>query len=172
VVESVDPEQPTKVKAEPGEYFITEMVTVEAAENEKTGLAEAHKRQHHEIRPPAIYADAGYVTESTLAQAQQNAMVLLGPTRTDPHKGPYNADGFKIDSRTSRPFVRRETQAINAAISKTAGFPGRNGDSQPGVRAKSAGSSQLRHAAIKIITGRTTATDQSLFTMGLFSRIP
>ena len=45
VVESVDPEQPAKVKAEPGEHFITEILTTEAAENEKTGLAEALKRQ-------------------------------------------------------------------------------------------------------------------------------
>jgi len=99
VVESVEPEQPAKVKAEPGEHFITEIVTTEAAENEKTGLAEALKRQQeqHEISPRAIYADAGYVTESTLAQAEQYAMELLGPTRPDPHKGPYNADGFKVD---------------------------------------------------------------------------
>jgi transposase len=99
VVESVDPEEPAKVKAEPGEHFITEIVTAEAAENEKTGLAEALKRQReqHEIKPQAIYADAGYVTESTLSQAEQNAMELLGPTRPDPHKGPYNADGFQVD---------------------------------------------------------------------------
>lgn len=99
VVESVDPEQPAKVKAEPGEHFITEIVTVEAAENEKSGMAAALKRQqqHHEIKPEAIYADAGYVTESTLAQAEGNGMELLGPTRPDPHKGPYNADGFQVD---------------------------------------------------------------------------
>jgi hypothetical protein len=107
VVESVDPEQPAKVKAEPGEHFITEIVTTEAAENEKTGLAEALKRQReqHQIKPEAIYADAGYVTESTLSQAEDNAMDLLGPTRPDPHKGPYNADGFTVDvERCSRGF--------------------------------------------------------------------
>jgi len=104
VVESVDPEQPAKVKAEPGEHFITEIITTEAAENEKTGLAEALKRQqqHHEIKPAAIYADAGYVTESTLAQAEGNVMELLGPTRPDPHKGPYNADGFTVDVENQR----------------------------------------------------------------------
>jgi len=104
VVESVDPEQPAKVKAEPGEHFITEIITTEAAENEKTGLAEALKwqQQHHEIKPAAIYADAGYVTESTLAQAEGNAMKLLGPTRPDPHKGPYNADGFTVDVENQR----------------------------------------------------------------------
>jgi len=104
VVESVDPEQPAKVKAEPGEHFITEIITTEAAENEKTGLAEALKwqQQHHEIKPAAIYADAGYVTESTLAQAEGNAMELLGPTRPDPHKGPYNADGFTVDVENQR----------------------------------------------------------------------
>jgi transposase len=44
-----------------------------------------------------MYADAGYVTENTLSQAEQNGMELLGPTRPDPHKGPYNADAFKVD---------------------------------------------------------------------------
>jgi hypothetical protein len=44
-----------------------------------------------------MYADAGYVTENTLAQAEQNGMELLGPTRPDPHKGPYNADAFHVD---------------------------------------------------------------------------
>jgi transposase len=104
VVESVDPELPAKVKGEPGEHFITEIVTVEAAENEKTGLAQALKRQqqHHEIKPQAIYADAGYVTESSLAQAEGNGMKLLGPTRPDPHKGPYNADGFTVDVENQR----------------------------------------------------------------------
>ena len=104
VVESVDPEQPAKVKAEPGEHFITEILTTEAAENEKTGLAEALKRQQaqHEIKPQAVYADAGYVTESTLSQAEANAMELLGPTRPDPHKRPYNADGFVVDVANQR----------------------------------------------------------------------
>ena len=104
VVESVDPEQPAKVKAEPGEHFITEILTTEAAENEKTGLAEALKRQQaeHQIKPEAVYADAGYVTESTLSQAEANAMELWGPTRPDPHKGPYNADAFVVDVKNQQ----------------------------------------------------------------------
>jgi hypothetical protein len=63
------------------------------------GLAQALKseQEHLEIEPQAMYADAGYVTENTLAQAQQNGMELLGPTRPDPHKGPYNADAFHVD---------------------------------------------------------------------------
>jgi transposase len=104
VVESVEPQKPAKVKAEPGEHFITEILTTEAAQNEKTGLAEAltGQQQHHEIKPEAIYADAGYVTESTLVQAESNAMELLGPTRPDPHKGPYNADAFVVDIENQR----------------------------------------------------------------------
>ena len=99
VMESVDPSQPAKVKAEPGEHFITEILTTEAAQDEMAGLAESLKRQqeHHEIKPEAVYADGGYVTESTLSQAESEAMELLGPTRPDPHKGPYNADGFVVD---------------------------------------------------------------------------
>lgn len=104
VVESVDPEQPAKVKAEPGEHFITEIVTTEAAQDEMAGLTEALKRQQeqHGITPEAMYADAGYVTENTLTQAERNAMELVGPTRPDPHKGPYNADGFVVDVEKRR----------------------------------------------------------------------
>ena len=104
VVESVDPEEPAKIKAEPGEHFITEILTTEAAQDEMAGLAEALKRQqaHHEMKPEAMYADAGYVTQSTLAQAEGNAMELLGPTRPDPHKGAYNADGFVVDVENQR----------------------------------------------------------------------
>jgi len=99
VMESVDPEEPAKVKAEPGEHFITEIITTEAAQDEMAGLTESLKREqeHHEIKPAAVYADGGYVTESTLSQAESHAMELLGPTRPDPHKGAYNADGFVVD---------------------------------------------------------------------------
>jgi transposase len=99
VVENVDPQQPARKKGEPAEHFITEILTTEAAEDEMAGLAEALKRQqqHHEIKPQAMYADGGYVTEKTLSEAEHSGMELLGPTRPDPHKGPYNADAFHVD---------------------------------------------------------------------------
>jgi hypothetical protein len=99
VVESVDPEEPAKKKGEPTESFITEILTTEAAENEMAGLAQALEREHehHEITPQAMYADGGYVTEKTLSDAEKSGMELLGPTRPDPHKGPYNADAFSVD---------------------------------------------------------------------------
>lgn len=104
VMESVDPKEPAKIKAEPGEHFITEILTTEAAQDEMAGLAKALKRQqeHHELKPEAVYADGGYVTEGTLSQAESEAMELLGPTRPDPHKGPYNADGFVVDVENQR----------------------------------------------------------------------
>jgi Transposase DDE domain/Transposase domain (DUF772) len=99
VVETVNPEEPAKRKGEPAEHFITEILTTEAAQDEMAGLAQALQREqeHHEIEPQAMYADAGYVTENTLSQAEQNGMELVGPTRPDPHKGPYNADAFHVD---------------------------------------------------------------------------
>ncbi len=99
VVESVDPEKPAKDKGEPTENFITEILTTEAAEDEMAGLTEVLKSEqhHHEITPQAMYGDGGYVTEKTLTEAEQNGMALLGPTRPDPHKGPYNADAFHVD---------------------------------------------------------------------------
>jgi transposase len=99
VAETVDPQQPIKKKGEPAEHFITEMFTTEAAQDEMAGLTEVLKReqQHHEITPQAMYTDAGYVTEHTLTQAEQNGIELLGPTRPDPHKGAYNSDAFHVD---------------------------------------------------------------------------
>ena len=99
VAESVDPQQPIKKKGEPAEHFITEILTTEAAQDEMAGLTEVLRReqQHHEITPQAMYTDAGYVTENTLTQAEQDGMELLGPTRPDPHKGPYNTDAFHVD---------------------------------------------------------------------------
>jgi transposase len=99
VAENVDPEQPIKKKGEPAEHFITEILTTEAAQDEMAGLTETLRREqeHHEITPQAMYTDAGYVTEHTLTQAEQNGMELLGPTRPDPHKGAYNTEGFHVD---------------------------------------------------------------------------
>jgi transposase len=99
VVETVQPSEPAKVKGEPAEHFITEILTTEAAQDEMAGLAEALKREQeqHEIKPEAMYADAGYVTEKTLSEAEHSAMELFGPTRPDSHKGPYNADAFHVD---------------------------------------------------------------------------
>jgi transposase len=99
VAETVDPEAPIKKKGEPAEHFITEILTTEAAQDEMAGLTEVLKREqeHHEITPQAMYTDAGYVTENTLTQAEQNGIELLGPTRPDPHKGPYNTDAFHVD---------------------------------------------------------------------------
>jgi len=99
VAETVDPQQPIKKKGEPAEHFITEIFTTEAAQDEMAGLAEVLKREHehHGITPEAMYTDAGYVTEKTLTQAELDGMELLGPTRPDPHKGPYNTDAFQVD---------------------------------------------------------------------------
>ncbi len=99
VLESVDPQQPIKKKGEPAEHFIIEMLTTEAAQDEMSGLAETLRteQEHHGIIPQAMYADAGYVTENTLTQAEQNGIELLGPTRPDPHKGAYNSNAFHVD---------------------------------------------------------------------------
>src|SRR5262249_34988519 len=101
VAESVDPKQPAKTKGDPTESFITEILTTEAAQDEMAGLAQALKseQEHLGIEPQAMYVDAGYVTETTLARAEQNGMELLGPTRPDPHKGPYNAGCFSCGHR-------------------------------------------------------------------------
>ncbi len=104
VVESVEPERPAKVKGNPGENFITEVVTTEAALDEMAGLDKALQEEasHHGMKPKAVYADAGYVTERTMSEAEARGMELRGPTRPDPHWGPYNADAFEVDIKKQR----------------------------------------------------------------------
>ena len=104
VVESVEPERTAKVKGNPGENFITEVVTTEAALDEMAGLDEVLQEEasHHGMKPTAVYADAGYVTERTMSEAEARGMELRGPTRPDPHRGPYNADAFEVEINKQR----------------------------------------------------------------------
>ena len=104
VVESVEPERAAKVKGNPGENFITEVVTTEAALDEMAGLDKALQEEasHHGMKPTAVYADTGYVTERTMSEAEARGMELRGPTRPDPHRGPYNADAFEVDINKQR----------------------------------------------------------------------
>ena len=104
VVESVDPERPAKVKGEPGENFIAEVVTTEAALDEMAGFDQALEEEasQHGMKPKAVYADAAYVTERTMSEAEARGMELIGPTRPDPHRGAYNADAFEVDIKKRR----------------------------------------------------------------------
>ena len=115
VVESVEPERAAKVKGHPGENFITEVVTTEAALDEMAGLDKALQEEasHHGMKPKAVYPDAGYVTDRTMSEAEARGMELRGPTRPDPHRGPYNVDAFEVDIKKQRaicPQGNRSTQ--------------------------------------------------------------
>jgi len=72
VVESVEPENPAQRKGEPAGHFITEVVTTEAASDKMAGLKEAlgEEASPHGFKPKAVYADAGYVTERTMSEAE------------------------------------------------------------------------------------------------------
>ena len=89
VMESVDPKEPAKIKAEPGEHFITEILTTEAAQDEMAGLAKALKRQqeHHELKPEAVYADGGYVTEGPCRKLKAKRWSYLGQPVPIPTRG-------------------------------------------------------------------------------------
>lgn len=126
VVESVEPESPAERKGEPGEHFITAVVTAEAAQDEMTGLDRAveEEAEHHGFAPAAMYADAGYVTERTMSEAEARGMELQGPTRPDPHKGPYNSDAFDVDMENQRAVcpqskVSRQWSRIRDTYMKT-----------------------------------------------------
>ena len=95
------------------------MFTTEAAQDEMAGLTEVLKReqQHHEITPQAVYSDAGYVTEHTLTQAEQNGIPRRAPTRTRERTIAMHS---RLMSTNVRRFVPRESSARSAAASKIA----------------------------------------------------
>ena len=105
---------PPRKRRTDGEFYYREYSRWRRPKTRSAGWASSLKdqQQHHELEPITMYADAGYVTESTLVQAEQNGMELLGPCRPDPHKGPYKCPMLFMSMSTSaRPFVRRETSA-------------------------------------------------------------
>ena len=63
---------PHKVKGNPGENFITEVVTTEAALDEMAGLDKALQEEasHHGMKPTAVCADAGYVTDPSMSETE------------------------------------------------------------------------------------------------------
>jgi len=122
VMEGVEPAQPPKIKAEPGEHFITEIVTTEVAQDEMAGLAEALNRQQkkREISPEAVYADGGYVTAVPWRKPKLTKWHFTDPRVPIHTKGGITPRLSSSMSRTKEPSVRRAKPAANAVTLKIA----------------------------------------------------
>jgi transposase/IS5 family transposase len=100
VSETVHESNEPKKKGEPTEQFITEVTTTEAIASDLDGMGRNLQAQseHHEEVPAELYADAGYVTDDTMAAADEEGRELIGPARApgNPRKL-FDTTMFDID---------------------------------------------------------------------------
>jgi transposase len=102
ICETVDPEGKTKKKGEPTEQFVTELSTTQAIESDLAGRRQVEENQsaHGQEPSPELYVDAGYVTDDTLAEAQEQGRELIGPARPSANssgKDLFTASDFDVD---------------------------------------------------------------------------
>lgn len=97
VAETVE-EQPRQT-GEPTKSVITAIVTQNAPESEKAGMAAVLKEQQQLGlgKPETLYVDAGYVSGPSMAKAVVDGHKLMGPTSVSPDRGVYTADAFQVN---------------------------------------------------------------------------
>jgi len=81
IAETVPDEAAAKPPGEPTRQFLTEVTTTAAIASDLEGRArlEQQQEQHGLGRADTLYVDTAYVTDDTLAQAEQDGRALLGP---------------------------------------------------------------------------------------------
>ncbi len=87
VAETVQPEP--RQAGEPTANFLTALVTQDAPDSDKAGLARVLVEQQEMglERPATLYVDGAYVSSEALAQAQQEGRQLMGPAPGAPDRG-------------------------------------------------------------------------------------
>lgn len=100
IAETIPDIQEAKNKGEPTEQFVTEITTTEAITSDIEGMKRnlEQQKQHHEENPQELYVDTAYVSDDTLAEAQEEDRELVGPARSSINncKG-FDTDQFDID---------------------------------------------------------------------------
>jgi len=102
IAETVAEDGKAKKKGEPTEQFITEVTTTEAIASDLDGRrrVEENQRKHSQGVADELYVDAAYVTDDTLAEAQQQGRELIGPARPSVNasgKDLFDANAFDVD---------------------------------------------------------------------------
>jgi hypothetical protein len=104
-------------KGQPTTGFITEITTTEAIASDFAGREKVEQRQEEHGLGAAeeCYVDAGYVSDDTLAEAEQSGRVLMGPARPSRNSSGelFTADDFEVsvaDRRAICPAGHTSTQ--------------------------------------------------------------
>lgn len=122
LAETVPGSDEAKKKGDPTEQFITEVTTTEAIASDLDGMNRNLKAQaeHQDDQPSELYVDTAYVTDDTLAQAQEQGRELIGPARKpgNPGQNIFDADRFHVDTAQRRAIcpaghVSRQCSLIN-----------------------------------------------------------
>jgi hypothetical protein len=122
------PEGPTceRQKGQPTTGFITEITTTEAIASDFEGrdIVEQRQEEHGLGAAEECYVDAGYVSDDTLAQADQEGRVLMGPARPSRNSSGelFTADDFEVsvaDRRATCPAGHVSTQCSRLENDKT-----------------------------------------------------
>jgi hypothetical protein len=101
LTETVPEEPGPKQKGEPTEEFLTQVSTTEAIASDMDGMQRALDAQQEQGQSPPseLFADAGYVTDDTLHEAQESGTELVGPARPSPqHQGVFPSERFEVDN--------------------------------------------------------------------------
>jgi transposase len=122
VAETVEPAP--RQAGEPTKGVITSIVTQNAPESEKAGLAAVLKEQRQLglEKPEMIYADAGYVSGPSLAKASAEGLELMGPAMPSANRGVYPSEAFEVNIERRYavcPAGKTSTQCARMKAGKT-----------------------------------------------------
>lgn len=111
-------------EGEPTKGVITSIVTQDAPESDKAGLAATLKEQAQLgfEKPEKLYADAAYVSGPGMAEAAAEGRELMGPTLRSPDRGVYTAEVFtaNVERRYAVcPAGKTSTQCARMKAGKT-----------------------------------------------------
>ena len=101
VLETLTEDSTPKEKGEPTDKFLTEITTTEAIASDIDGMGRSLKAQqeHSQKDPSELFVDTAYITDDTLAEAEEQDRQLMGPARQSPNntKG-FDSDRFDVDT--------------------------------------------------------------------------
>ena len=122
VAETVEAEP--RQAGEPTKGVITSIVTQNAPESDKVGMAAVLKAQQQLglEKPETLYADAGYVSGPSLAKASAEGLDLRGPALPSANRGVYSSEVFKINVEQRYavcPAGKSSTQCARMVAGKT-----------------------------------------------------
>ncbi|MDO8802943.1 MAG: transposase [Elusimicrobiota bacterium] len=109
---------------EPTKNVITAIVTQNAIESDKAGMAAvfAEQKRLGMEKPEILYADAAYVSGPSMAQAQSESRELMGPAIASPDRGVYTCEAFHVDVERRYaicPSGKTSTQCARMKAGKT-----------------------------------------------------